>query len=149
MLKNGFIVLCLFCIATVSPCLAQTRVEGQVLSPTPCHLSAKGTADVCPQVVVAVPGEIQFRRFGVNNNKRKLVKAAVDTDGNFSAKLRRGLRYKVAFNASSVDSSSLNISPRVITVRGRKVAQAGLFLVAHESYGKMPAAAISSGCGIR
>ncbi len=147
MLKNGFIALSLFCIATVSPCLAQTRVQGQVLSPTPCHLSEKGTADVCAQVVVAVPGKLQFHRVG--DKKGKSIKAAVNKDGDFSAKFRRGGRYKVSFDASSVDSDSLKISPALITVRGRKIAQAELFLVAHKSYGAMPAVAISSDCGIR
>ncbi len=147
MLKNGFITLSLFCIATVSPCLAQTRVEGQVLSPTPCHLSEKGAADVCAQVAVAVPGKLKFHRIG--ERKGSSIKAAVGKEGDFSAKFRRRGRYKVSFDASSLDSKSLKISPAFITVRGRKAAQAELFVVAHKSYGEMPAAAISSGCGVQ
>lgn len=147
MLKNGFIALSLSCIAMVSPCLAQTRIEGQVLSPTPCHLQEKGSTDVCAQVVVAVAGKLKFQRIG--DRRGSSVKVAVSKDGDFSAKFRQRGRYKVSFDASSVDSSSLKISPSVITVRGRRAAQAELFLVAHESYGTLPAAALSSGCGIQ
>ncbi len=146
MLKNGFIALCFFSIAAVSPCLAQTRLEGQVLSPTPCHLYDKARAEVCTQVVVGVEGAIKFHRIGVR--KARSVTVSVDKNGDFSARLLQRGRYKVSFDAGAVNSDGLQISPPVITVRGRKVAQAELFLVAHKSYGEIPAAAISSECGI-
>jgi hypothetical protein len=146
MLKTIIIATSVFFIATVSNCLAQTRVEGQVLSPTPCHLYPKGTAEACIQITVGVPGNLVFKHLG--GRAGRSIKTPVTKDGDFAVNFRQAGRYKVSFVQSSGDSDSLSISPRAITVRGRKAGQAELFVVAHKSYGKVPSASLSSGCVI-
>ena len=143
MLRNAIISLCVFSIASVSNCLAQTHIEGQVMSPTPCHLQLKDPARACMQVTVGVPGKLSVR----GGKKGSNVAVSVDEFGNFSAKFPKAGRYRVSFKRASGDSRSLSISPRVITVKG--AGQAELFVVAHKSYGKVPTAALSSGCIIR
>jgi hypothetical protein len=101
---------------------------------------------MCAQIAVAVPGKLKFHRIG--DRRGRAIKAAVSHEGDFAAKFRQRGRYKVSFDSSSGDVKSLKISPTLITVRGRKAAQAELFLVAHKSYGELPAAAISTGCEI-
>lgn len=150
MIRKSIVTAVIVCIASATTCLAQTDLRGQVFSPTPCHLAPKDDTLACIQMVKPVAGEMEFR---LNRKARKKgskrlprVKVTVDKDGNFEGTFKHPGQYTVTFKPQGLDGSSLVISPPEITVKSKTGTQDTMFVVAHKSYGRLPATSISSGC---
>jgi|GEM_PF-4770100 len=149
MIRKSIVTAVIVCIASATTCLAQTDVRGQVFSPTPCHLAPKDQTVACIQMVKPVKGEITFslnRKARKNGRKLRRVKVTVDGDGNFEETFKRAGQYTVTFKPQGLDGSSLVISPSEITVKSKAGTQDTMFVVAHKSYGRLPATSIASGC---
>jgi hypothetical protein len=70
----------------------------------------------------------------------------VDQDGNFKATFKRAGQYNVVFKPQGLNSRSLVISPSKVAVSSKTKSQDSMFVVAHKSYGPLPATSVASGC---